>query len=151
LLDAGRVAQVGTPQELYRRPRTVAVAKFIGETDLLPGTVAESVADSVVVTTEAGPFRGVRSNGTASPSIGGAVSVLVRPECWTVSDRPAAENCIRGTITGTTYLGEVAQHEVRAGVRSVRVLELNPKPRPARAADVFLVADAADVVVLPSN
>ncbi len=42
LMRQGGVAQIGTPRDLYDRPRSRYVADFIGETNLLPGTVVES-------------------------------------------------------------------------------------------------------------
>src|SRR4030095_7321593 len=44
LMRQGRIAQVGSPEELYDRPASRYVADFIGETNLLPGTVVESGA-----------------------------------------------------------------------------------------------------------
>ncbi|MGC3991431.1 MAG: hypothetical protein QM796_17450 [Chthoniobacteraceae bacterium] len=44
VLDGGRIQQVGTPREVYRRPTSKLVADFIGETDFLPGQVV-SIAD----------------------------------------------------------------------------------------------------------
>ena len=44
LMRQGRIAQVGSPEELYDRPASRYVAHFIGETNLLPGTVVESGA-----------------------------------------------------------------------------------------------------------
>ncbi len=42
LMQQGRIAQVGTPRDLYDRPASRYVADFIGETNLLHGTVVES-------------------------------------------------------------------------------------------------------------
>ena len=42
LMRQGRIAQVGTPRDLYDRPASRYVADFIGETNLLAGTVVES-------------------------------------------------------------------------------------------------------------
>src|SRR5512140_2650433 len=39
ILDRGRVLQVGSPREVYRRPTGKTVANFIGETDFIPGTI----------------------------------------------------------------------------------------------------------------
>ena len=55
----GRVAQVGTPSEIYRRPATRAVAAFVGDADFLPGRLAGGV-----VTTELG---GVATIGEGGP------------------------------------------------------------------------------------
>src|SRR3954447_21890343 len=46
LMRQGRIEQVGTPRELYDRPASRYVADFIGETNLLPGIVAESAPGS---------------------------------------------------------------------------------------------------------
>src|SRR5205814_3816958 len=48
IMDAGRIRQVGTPREVYRRPTSKLVANFIGETDFLPGTIV-SAGDGVAV------------------------------------------------------------------------------------------------------
>ena len=42
LMRQGRIAQIGTPRDLYDRPASRYVADFIGDTNLLPGTVVES-------------------------------------------------------------------------------------------------------------
>jgi len=151
LLDGGRVVQVGTPRELYRRPRTVAVANFIGETDFIPGTVKRANGDQVVATTEFGDFAGTSSERSTPPSAGAPVSVLVRPECWSVSASHRPGNCVRGMVTATTYLGDVAQHDVVCGARTLRVLELNPRETGAANREVFLTAEPADVVILPTG
>ncbi len=40
VMEKGRIAQVGTPEEIYRRPASAYVADFVGETNLLPGNIA---------------------------------------------------------------------------------------------------------------
>ena len=44
LMDGGRVAQVGTPEEIYEHPRTAFVARFIGECNVLPGPAGGDIA-----------------------------------------------------------------------------------------------------------
>src|ERR1041384_1230890 len=51
ILAGGRIRQVGTPREVYRRPTCKLVANFIGETDFLQGSVISASADAVVVET----------------------------------------------------------------------------------------------------
>ena len=45
VLRAGRVEQVGTPEEVYERPRSHWVANFLGEADVLPGTASDGFAE----------------------------------------------------------------------------------------------------------
>jgi ABC-type Fe3+/spermidine/putrescine transport system ATPase subunit len=68
ILDAGRMLQQGDPQEVYRRPASVEVARFLGLTNLLPGTP------------EAGGIRtalGLLPLAASGPS---RPTVLIRPE-----------------------------------------------------------------------
>src|SRR5690348_16911119 len=51
ILEAGRVLQVGTPREIYRRPARKTVAHFIGETDFLAGEVEGVIEGRIVVRT----------------------------------------------------------------------------------------------------
>src|SRR3954469_13237461 len=49
ILDHGRVLQVGTPREVYRRPTSQRVANFIGETDFIPGKVLSADSGRAIV------------------------------------------------------------------------------------------------------
>ena len=43
ILDRGRILQVGSPREVYRRPSCKLVADFIGETDFIDGTLVGAI------------------------------------------------------------------------------------------------------------
>jgi iron(III) transport system ATP-binding protein len=68
VMRAGRVEQVGTPEEIYSRPASRWVAGFVGEIEVVPGDAADGR-----VVCELGSLP-------AEPSRSGAVDVLVRPE-----------------------------------------------------------------------
>lgn len=68
VMEAGRIAQIGAPQEIYLRPATRAVASFVGDANLLPGWAHGDTATCAL-----GQLP------LAVPAHG-AVSVLVRPE-----------------------------------------------------------------------
>ncbi|WP_029356318.1 ABC transporter ATP-binding protein [Bosea sp. 117] len=77
VMSRGRVEQVTTAETLYADPATPFVATFVGEQNVLPGTVA-SVADGVArIDTPLGPITG-RAKATLAP--GAAALVMVRPE-----------------------------------------------------------------------
>ncbi|MDB5820745.1 MAG: Fe3+/spermidine/putrescine transporter ATP-binding protein [Rhizobacter sp.] len=54
VLDQGRVVQIGTPGELYRRPCNEFVARFVGESNLIEATVAEVQGEVVRLASQAG-------------------------------------------------------------------------------------------------
>jgi iron(III) transport system ATP-binding protein len=149
ILDHGRIRQVGSPREVYRRPARKVVADFIGETDFIPGTVVGASAESAVVDTPVGRFEGILGDPAARPAPGAAVTVSVRPECWVLSREQPARNFVRGRIGAAVYLGEVAQYELVAGAQALKVLELNPRflDQSGRG-EVFARAEAEDVVIL---
>jgi iron(III) transport system ATP-binding protein len=148
ILDAGRVAQVGTPLEIYRRPRTRAVADFVGETDFVPGTVAGLDRDHVLVDTAVGRFAGVPADPGAPPAAGAAVTLSIRPECWKLDRAAAAVNAVRGRIGEAVYYGELAQYDFAAGAVTLQILELNPRFVGAAGGELFASASPEDVVVL---
>ena len=59
ILESGHILQVGSPRDVYRRPRRKTVANFIGDTDFVPGTVRSLSGESVVVDTPVGVFTGL--------------------------------------------------------------------------------------------
>src|SRR5882672_6004613 len=59
ILESGRILQVGTPREIYRRPARKTVAHFIGETDFLPGRVLGRSGGYLMVETAVGSFTGI--------------------------------------------------------------------------------------------
>jgi iron(III) transport system ATP-binding protein len=149
ILDHGRILQVGSPQEVYRRPVTKLVADFIGETDFIPGTLAGQEGGRVYVDTSMGRFEGVLGDAGSRPASGARVTLSVRPECWVLSREAPPRNGVRGRIGEAIYLGELAQYGLIAGGISLKILELNPQfIDPASRGEVFASVAPQDVVVL---
>jgi iron(III) transport system ATP-binding protein len=149
ILDHGRILQVGSPREVYRRPTCRTVADFIGETDFIPGSILSAAGGKAVVDTPCGRFEGVLGDPKAMPAVGATVTLSVRPECWVLSREAPARNAVRGKIGEAIYLGEMAQYDLIAGGQDLKVLELNPKfiDQSARG-EVYASAEPEDVVVL---
>ena len=149
VLESGRVAQIGTPGEVYRRPRSKAVAGFIGETNFLPGRIRSASGGRTVVETSAGIFEGFVGDPNWVPRVGEEATLSIRPECWTLRRERAEINCASGRIDGEVYLGEVAQYRFAAGEHSLKIFELNPHPS-ARApgSEFFAAVGSEDVAVL---
>ncbi|HEY5751765.1 MAG TPA: ABC transporter ATP-binding protein [Chthoniobacterales bacterium] len=149
ILDAGKLAQVGTAEDIYRRPASKLVADFIGETNFLPGSIRTIENDIVQVETPYGLFSGKTTN---RASVGDEVTLSIRPESWKLqTQKPGSTsaNFFSGRITETTYLGELAQYEFSAAGQKLKIYELNPKFLSTRNdTDLFATVDVEDVVVL---
>jgi len=151
ILDGGRILQVGTPREIYTRPSRKTVANFIGETDFLPGKITGIDGGRIAVETTIGAFDGVLGDPTSKPTLGAAVTLSIRPECWELNRSDAdARNRVQGRIGESIYLGEVAQYEFITGNGTrLKIFEGNPRGVDGAARGELGASVApADVVVL---
>ncbi len=130
LMRQGGVAQIGSPRDLYDRPASRYVADFIGETNLLPGTVAESRDGVVTLKVGNTTVRGLSETALAP---GSEAWLTVRPEVIDLLDgsMPAAGwNAISGTVVDTVYAGSTvrAHVEITGGQRLVANLQPGSAP-----------------------
>lgn len=115
-LNKGKVAQIGTPRDLYLTPRSLYVANFVGTTNAVAGTIAGIDNGLVRVATAFGELQALPVvEGLAS---GNAVSVVFRPERCSLTQAPVAgHNRLAVTLVSSTFLGAHTQHLVRSGAQ----------------------------------
>jgi spermidine/putrescine transport system ATP-binding protein len=108
VMDGGELLQVGSPQEIYDRPRTRFVADFIGDTNLLPGTTQDAehvrLADGSILRV---------ANRLAART---GVTIAIRPEQIglrrpDVPQDPALD-VVYGHVVHATFLGNATLYEV---------------------------------------
>ena len=149
ILESGRIAQIGSPGEVYRRPTSRVVADFIGETNFLEGKVESVGADAVMVETPVGRFEGLITAEGWLPVLGEKVTLSIRPEAWKLVAQAGGNNAIRGKIGDAVYLGEVAQYQFLSGEHSLKIFELNPSMEHLRTdGDLCATVAREDVIVL---
>jgi putrescine transport system ATP-binding protein len=111
LLHEGRLAQVGTPAEIYERPASRYVAAFMGAANILPGTVREPGPDAILDLDGIGLAQ---ATGPAPTAAGSALHVALRPERLRIAPGEAAGiNTAAGTVTESAYRGGTMDHHVR--------------------------------------
>ncbi len=93
VLNAGRLEQVGTPEEVYERPRTHWVASFLGDADVLPGTASGGIAEC-----ELGRFA-------VAEELAGDVQLVIRPESIAIGHRPSRDGDPRAVVIGRSFYG----------------------------------------------
>ncbi len=69
------IAQTGTPEELYRRPKTVFVAAFMGEANAVKATIVEARGDQAIV-----DLAGLRLTTVSNGLLQGTADLVIRPE-----------------------------------------------------------------------
>lgn len=153
VMQKGRLLQLGSPREVYRRPACRAVAEFIGETNVFSGRVVAADASTVQIDSALGPLRAAAGAG-APVTVGETVWVSIRPESLRFSAPPAsapAENRISAVTRAVVYLGDIAEHRLQAGEHVLYAFEMNPAPpRGPSEQPVTLQVDPEDIVLMPS-
>jgi putative spermidine/putrescine transport system ATP-binding protein len=143
VMDAGRVEQVGPPLEVYRRPATAFVARFIGSTNLLEGRALPNgrvrVGDAEL-----------QVEGGHPSYDGDTVVISVRPEEAHLSTGAAAEdNAISGTVVFVRDLGELFECYVDCGLGENVVVAGSPRDRvPVEQGDRVSVRFPPDACVV---
>jgi len=74
----GRIEQTGTPREIYDRPLTEFVARFIGRCNVVEGKAG--IFDGQTLEVETASLGRIRAHAVNAPTMGSRVSVAVRPE-----------------------------------------------------------------------
>jgi spermidine/putrescine ABC transporter ATP-binding subunit len=121
VMREGRLEQLGTPTDLYDRPATRFVATFIGESNLLEGSVTSIDADRVMVDIGGTALSAIGSGGH---KIGARATLAVRPEKIVIRQSglapPSADlNVVTAQVRDVAFLGEMNRY----------VLELAPGKR----------------------
>ncbi|MCL4221486.1 MAG: ABC transporter ATP-binding protein [Phycisphaerales bacterium] len=149
IMRDGQIKQIGTPEELYRRPTTAFVASFLGETNLLPATV-ESSSPGWARLRVPGGYVEAKLPPSASLEPNAQVTCSIRPESWSMTSDAGS---VTAELLRTTYLGEISQHLLRTGEQELHVAELNPREvaRNRPGCQLSLRVDPVDVAVLSSE
>jgi ABC-type Fe3+/spermidine/putrescine transport system ATPase subunit len=119
VLHLGRLQQIGTPDDLYERPASSFVARFLGDCNLLRGTLDVVEANRARLRTPAGLCaEGVPAEGTAF-SAGMSAEAMVRPERIRIAAAPEAgtessDNSVTGRVEAIVYRGSVRRYLVRS-------------------------------------
>jgi iron(III) transport system ATP-binding protein len=148
VLTRGKIGQIGTPEEIYRDPRSAYVANFIGETNLMQGEMIDTRDGIARVRTAAGEMVGRVTDPGWMPAAGEQVRLSVRPEAWRMH-KQAGDNPVRGKIAERTYLGQRIQYWIETAVGRQQVVEMNPHIIHEPGQDsIMLHARHDDVVVV---
>ena len=114
VMNAGHLAQVATPAEIYEQPGSRWIADFIGDVNLIEGWLVATGADGTAIESAAGGRLRVAQ--AVDAAAGANLWVALRPEKVQIAAQaPAAsgENCFAGRVLDVGYLGDVSVYKVR--------------------------------------
>ncbi|WP_438350336.1 ABC transporter ATP-binding protein [Paenibacillus sp. FA6] len=118
VMNKGRIEQVGSPMEIYQRPKTRFVADFIGTANFVEGSVKRIEDGVLLIETQSGILK-VRRDGY---KVGDMVTVLIRPEAVTLTKGTAH----MGVITKSIFMGQTQEYEVEYNGQLLQITVHNP-------------------------
>ena len=133
----GKIAQAGSPADLYERPNSEFVAGFMGEALLLPARISDAGA------VQLGPLEW-RPNLSLPP---GPVQVAVRPEAWRVGE--PGEFAMPATVLKATYLGGFYEYTLASEIGELFVVcpHVDRQRQPQQAVSLGMHGRGVSVVV----
>ena len=143
VMNKGRIAQIGTPRELYETPSDLFVANFIGESNIvdcridgIKGDKARIALGSEVMTVDSGDMKA------------GAAKMIVRPEHITLHPKKA-KGSFAGVITTATYVGSKTEYQISTQAGSFFVTLPSTSRQFAAGDEVHLAVDPETVRLFP--
>jgi iron(III) transport system ATP-binding protein len=134
VMNEGRIEQVGSPQEIYRKSATTFVADFIGLTNFLKGRVKDIHGDLLSVSVYDAL---VELKVEDSFEIGEEVTIVTRPEMLRFSKEGPSN--LRGVVKNVFFLGSLARYEIEIGKGELITLDdSNPINLTAKGSDVYI-------------
>jgi spermidine/putrescine ABC transporter ATP-binding subunit len=156
ILNHGRIDQVGSPGEVYERPANPFVGRFLGEANLIEGTIAGQVGQFVRLALSSG--QELRAP-LGSASVIGRGMLFIRPErvdiaAGSIAATDPLTNALMGTVHRCSFLGNILRYSVDVdGIAPVKVdLQNAVGVAPLRAgAPVVLRWPVAESLILPAE
>ena len=116
VMNGGRIEQIGSPQEVYERPRSRFVAGFIGVSNLIDGTVARGAGDELELEAAPGDALVVPRPDDRAVAAGERIAFTVRPEKLAIATEPGAHRCrLRATVESVAYQGTATSYTLSTG------------------------------------
>jgi putative spermidine/putrescine transport system ATP-binding protein len=151
VFNHGSIEQVGTGEALYQNPKTLFVAKFLGDSNVVEGEVQVEEGRTYIVD---GETRFLAPSAVVSDR---RMAVVVRPECVRLvpeGSRPeAGSNCVAGEIVEVTFFGSRRSLAVQSGKHTFLVDESGhgPAPKPGERATLSWRAQDTALVTIGSQ
>lgn len=116
IMNAGRLEQVGTPEDIYEYPESKFVADFIGLSDFIEGTVVSADAQRTVITVDG---LELIVPGLSGMEEGRNLLVFIRPNDVQLlpAGHEGGENIFDGVVDKLTYLGDKIDYRITLSER----------------------------------
>lgn len=143
LLHEGKIVQEGAPEEIYARPVSAWVARFLGMSNFLPGRV--TAVRPLQVQTESGEFRCAAAQGSPL-AVGSQVELLFRPSEASLQPGANGENLIEGQVEDVVFRGQDFKVSLRIKTGLVFQFNLAGRVRVGERLSLWLPPEAVHCI-----
>ncbi|MBD9184491.1 MAG: ABC transporter ATP-binding protein [Clostridiales bacterium] len=140
IMNAGKIAQMGTPHEIYYHPVSEFVADFIGDANFLKGKLVRHEENVDVIEVNGKEVK-VESTGDRL-AVGTDTTIVLRPESTVLCD----EGVLPCEVIVSTFMGAYQLYHVMVGDTKLIIHEYNPKGK-----KIYNVGDKAGIYFEPDN
>ena len=149
VMNEGAIEQIGSPGDIYNRPRTRFVASFVGTLNTLEGVVVDPVEGAIRVGQTMLRARGVIEGAKA----GETRALALRPEALRLGPPADGDNPLTGVIEDATFLGAIVRLRVRidGGALLVDAFNSNGASFPEPGDKVNVSFSPNDLIVLDNR
>lgn len=138
VMHQGKVEQIGRPEEIYRHPASIFVARFLGMTNIIKGA-GKFDGDQTIIETSLGNFP-------TTKSIEGPVAVLMRPESATLNGQTGIQ--LQGKMLEKTFRGNLCQAAISIDGSTLNFNFLSNSKLPDEGEDIHLSIDPIEGIVV---
>nr|WP_309402279.1 ABC transporter ATP-binding protein [Aminobacter niigataensis]WMD00220.1 ABC transporter ATP-binding protein [Aminobacter niigataensis] len=116
VMQKAQVVQVGTPQDIYERPKTLFVTTFIGHSNVMDATVGSGAGQDMTVLIDGKP---VPTRGPENLAPGQAIKLVVRPENVLIGPDETMPIRLPATVLSETYQGALVRYHLAVGGQEI--------------------------------
>ncbi len=142
VMKAGKIVEVGTPLELYIRPKKLFTANFVGEANVVIGELVKSTTQESIIRVKGKILRSVGKSDLEAREVVAAI----RPEFVVMGRRVKKNKAWKGRVENKIFVGSVIRYEVRMDTG-----ELIAVKHPAITNQQFNVEDEVNLTFPPQH
>jgi putative spermidine/putrescine transport system ATP-binding protein len=134
VMHQGRADQIGSPFDIYNKPKTKFVATFVGTLSIIEAKVADPSANTVLI----GDQTMTLPESVGELKTGDPISLALRPEALTINGEGGRDNAISGTVEAVSFLGSVIRTRLRVAGQPLSFdMFNNPAAKPPVVGDML--------------
>ena len=150
VMNEGRIMQIGSPRDIYERPRNKFVADFVGTTNFLEAMIASVEAEPGRYVVES-PIGKLAASSADVLRVGDKVVLSLRPEDVELAEHAYEDpNSFHGIVEAKVFLGEYLDFQIKVGDRTL-IAKAHPSLRTPIGEKVFIRINADKCVAIPDS